>query len=113
MCDVLSGTWSDGIHYSGVMEEWFGQQWWDKRSVLLLLTTILVFAPLISFKRLEVRQEISPIVMTVISFLIPILQHAEELNKSLIENSATTLGRVAWVCPGVVSPHMVHCLRSF
>ncbi|CAL5328301.1 unnamed protein product [Camellia sinensis] len=60
-----------------------------------------------------VRQEISPIVMTVISFLIPILQHAEELNKSLIENSATTLGRVAWVCPGVVSPHMEHCLRSF
>ncbi|THG17687.1 hypothetical protein TEA_026221 [Camellia sinensis var. sinensis] len=51
--DVLSGTWSDGIHYSGVMEEWFGQQWWDKRSVLLLLTTILVFAPLISFKRLD------------------------------------------------------------
>ncbi|KAL7175737.1 hypothetical protein ACSBR2_029345 [Camellia fascicularis] len=51
--DVMSGTWSDGIHYSGVMEEWFGQQWWDKRSVLLLLTTILVFAPLISFKRLD------------------------------------------------------------
>ncbi|GMP75265.1 hypothetical protein CsSME_00032418 [Camellia sinensis var. sinensis] len=51
--DVLSGTWSDGIHYSGVMEEWFGQQWWDKCSVLLLLTTILVFAPLISFKRLD------------------------------------------------------------
>ncbi|KAI8005445.1 Amino acid transporter AVT6A [Camellia lanceoleosa] len=51
--DVLSGTWSDGIHYSGVMEEWFGRQWWDKRSVLLLLTTILVFAPLISFKRLD------------------------------------------------------------
>ncbi|THG04278.1 hypothetical protein TEA_020200 [Camellia sinensis var. sinensis] len=53
--DVLSGTWSDGIHYSGVMEEWFGQQWWDKRSVLLLLTTILVFAPLISFKHLVLR----------------------------------------------------------
>ncbi|KAI8024903.1 Transportin-1 [Camellia lanceoleosa] len=61
----------------------------------------------------KVRQEISPIVMTVISCLIPILQHAEELNKSLIENSATTLGRVAWVCPEVVSPHMEHFMQSW
>lgn len=49
--DVLSGTWSDGVHYSGVTEEWFGQHWWNSRSNLLLLTTLLVFAPLISFKR--------------------------------------------------------------
>ena len=49
--DVLTGTWSDGVRYPGVMEEWFGQQWWSKRSFLLLLTTLLVFAPLISFKR--------------------------------------------------------------
>ncbi|KAL7237065.1 hypothetical protein ACSBR1_020190 [Camellia fascicularis] len=61
----------------------------------------------------KVRQEISPIVMTVISCLIPILQHAEELNKSLIENSAITLGRVAWVCPEVVSPHMEHFMQSW
>ncbi|GFZ10130.1 transmembrane amino acid transporter family protein [Actinidia rufa] len=31
----------------------FGQQWWSKRSFLLLLTTLLVFAPLISFKRVD------------------------------------------------------------
>ncbi|KAK3030221.1 hypothetical protein RJ639_038344 [Escallonia herrerae] len=51
--DVLSGTWSDGVHYSGVMEEWFGQHWWTTRSSLLLLTTLLVFTPLISFKRVD------------------------------------------------------------
>lgn len=51
--DVLSGTWSEGEHehHLGVMQEWFGQQWWTTRSVLLLLTTLLVFSPLISFKR--------------------------------------------------------------
>ncbi|XP_057973246.1 amino acid transporter AVT6A-like isoform X3 [Malania oleifera] len=49
--DVLSGTWSDGVHHSGVMEKWFGQHWWTTRSFLLLLTTLFVFAPLISFKR--------------------------------------------------------------
>ncbi|KAI8024907.1 Transportin-1 [Camellia lanceoleosa] len=37
----------------------------------------------------------------------------KELNKSLIENSATTLGRVAWVCPEVVSPHMEHFMQSW
>ncbi|XP_062175927.1 transportin-1 isoform X2 [Alnus glutinosa] len=61
----------------------------------------------------KVRQEIAPIVLTVISCLVPILQHAEELNKSLIENSAITLGRLAWVCPELVSPHMEHFMQSW
>ncbi|XP_039003378.1 amino acid transporter AVT6A-like isoform X2 [Hibiscus syriacus] len=49
--DVLSGTWEDGFHHRGLMEEWFGEHWWTTRSALLLLTTLFVFAPLISFKR--------------------------------------------------------------
>ncbi|PON89933.1 Armadillo-like helical [Trema orientale] len=61
----------------------------------------------------KVRQEISPVVMTVISCLVPILQHAEGLNKSLIENSAITLGRLAWVCPELVSPHMEHFMQPW
>ncbi|KAI5655145.1 hypothetical protein M9H77_32332 [Catharanthus roseus] len=51
--DVLSGMWSAGVHHSGVMEEWFGQHWWISRSFLLLITTLFVFAPLISFKRVD------------------------------------------------------------
>ncbi|GMY07029.1 amino acid transporter AVT6A-like [Fagus crenata] len=51
--DVLSGTWSDGVDHSGVVEEWFGQHWWTTRSSLLLLTTLFVFVPLISFKRVD------------------------------------------------------------
>lgn len=61
----------------------------------------------------KVRQEIAPVVLAVISFLVPILNHAEELNKSLIENSAITLGRLAWVCPELVSPHMEHFMQSW
>lgn len=49
--DVLSGTWSDGVHHSGVMEEWFGQRWWTARFSLLLVTTLLVLAPLVCLKR--------------------------------------------------------------
>ncbi|GAU26926.1 hypothetical protein TSUD_05960 [Trifolium subterraneum] len=49
--DVFSGTWSEGVHFSGVLEEWFGQQWWSTRPILLLLTTLFVFAPLTSFRR--------------------------------------------------------------
>ncbi|KAH7523768.1 amino acid transporter AVT6A [Ziziphus jujuba] len=51
--DVLSGTWSEGVHHSGLMEEWFGQRWWTTRSSVLLFTTLFVFAPLISFKRVD------------------------------------------------------------
>ncbi|KAJ8541221.1 hypothetical protein K7X08_002037 [Anisodus acutangulus] len=51
--DVLSGTSSDRVHFSDVMEEWFGQHWWNSLSNLLLLTTLLVSALLISFKRVD------------------------------------------------------------
>ncbi|XP_030454479.2 amino acid transporter AVT6A-like [Syzygium oleosum] len=51
--DVLSGTWSNWVHHTGVMEEWLGQHWWTSRAFLLLSTTLLVFAPLISFKRVD------------------------------------------------------------
>ncbi|XP_062101090.1 amino acid transporter AVT6A-like isoform X2 [Humulus lupulus] len=51
--DVLSGTSSGVVHNTGVMEEWFGLHWWTTRSSLLLLTTLLVFTPLISFKRVD------------------------------------------------------------
>ncbi|XP_021828007.1 amino acid transporter AVT6A-like isoform X2 [Prunus avium] len=51
--DVMSGTSSEGVRHSGVIEEWFGQRWWTARFSLLLLTTLLVLAPLISFKRVD------------------------------------------------------------
>ncbi|CAL0322522.1 unnamed protein product [Lupinus luteus] len=51
--DVFSGTWSEGVHYSGVLEEWFGQHWWSTRPVLLLFTMLLVFLPLASFRRVD------------------------------------------------------------
>ncbi|KAB2093295.1 hypothetical protein ERO13_A02G080000v2 [Gossypium hirsutum] len=51
--DVLSGTWEDGFHHKGVMEEWFGEHWWTTRSALLMFTTLFVFAPFISFKRVD------------------------------------------------------------
>ncbi|KAL0324348.1 UNVERIFIED_CONTAM: Transportin-1 [Sesamum calycinum] len=38
---------------------------------------------------------------------------AQGLNKSLIENSAITLGRLAWVCPELVSPHMEHFMQPW
>ncbi|KAI3924508.1 hypothetical protein MKW92_044556 [Papaver armeniacum] len=61
----------------------------------------------------KVRQEVSPVVMTVISCLVPILQNAQALHKSLVENSAITLGRLSWVCPNLVSPHMEHFMQSW
>ncbi|KAL3629488.1 Amino acid transporter avt6a [Castilleja foliolosa] len=51
--DVLSGTTSAGIHHAGVLEGWFGEQWWNGRFFVLLITTIAVFAPLASLKRID------------------------------------------------------------
>jgi hypothetical protein len=35
------------------------------------------------------------------------------LNKSLLENSAITLGRLGWVCPELVAPHMDHFMQPW
>ncbi|GAB2269571.1 Amino acid transporter avt6a [Dionaea muscipula] len=51
--DVLAGTWAQGLHHTGLMEEWFGRRWWSTRFMLLLLTTLFIFTPLISFKRVD------------------------------------------------------------
>jgi len=51
--DVLSGTTSEGIHHPGVLEGWFGVAWWNGRFSILLLTTLAVFAPLASLKRID------------------------------------------------------------
>lgn len=61
----------------------------------------------------KVHQEISPVVIKVISYIVPILQNPEGLNKSLLENSAITLGRLGWVCPELVAPHMEHFMQSW
>lgn len=50
--DVLSGTTSIGIHHPGVLEGWFGEHWWNGRFFVLLVTTLAIFAPLASLKRI-------------------------------------------------------------
>ncbi|CAK7335215.1 unnamed protein product [Dovyalis caffra] len=51
--DVLSGTSSSGAHHAGVLEGWFGEHWWNARTFVLLVTTLFVFFPLASFKRID------------------------------------------------------------
>ncbi|XP_059645663.1 amino acid transporter AVT6A-like [Cornus florida] len=51
--DVLSGTTSSGIHHAGVLEGWFGECWWNGRTFVLLVTTLAVFTPLASLKRID------------------------------------------------------------
>ena len=50
--DVLSGTTSSGVQHRGILEGWFGAHLWNSRPIVLLATALLVFAPLVSFKRL-------------------------------------------------------------
>lgn len=50
--DVLSGTNSGGVHHAGVLEKWFGEQWWNGRVFVLLVITLGVFSPLAGLKRI-------------------------------------------------------------
>jgi len=49
---VLSGTSSGGDHHYGILEGWFGVHWWTGRTFVVLVTTLAIFAPLASFKRI-------------------------------------------------------------
>ncbi|KAF7822353.1 putative sodium-coupled neutral amino acid transporter 6 [Senna tora] len=51
--DVLSGTSSNGDHHAGILEGWFGFHWWTGRAFVVLFTTLAIFAPLASFKRID------------------------------------------------------------
>ncbi|BAU01430.1 hypothetical protein VIGAN_11066100 [Vigna angularis var. angularis] len=51
--DVISGTSSVGTHHSGLLEGWFGVHWWTGRTFVVAFTTVAVFAPLVSFKRID------------------------------------------------------------
>ncbi|KAK4751462.1 hypothetical protein SAY87_004944 [Trapa incisa] len=51
--DVLSGTRREKVHHSGLIEEWMGQHWLTSRAFLMLCTTLFVFAPLISLRRVD------------------------------------------------------------
>ncbi|XP_018809360.1 amino acid transporter AVT6A-like [Juglans regia] len=69
--DVLSGTSSSGVHHAGVLEGWFGEQWWNSRTFVLLVTTIVVFAPLACFKRIDSLRHTSALAVALaIVFLI-------------------------------------------
>ncbi|CAH9096496.1 unnamed protein product [Cuscuta epithymum] len=69
--DVLSGTSSDGVHHAGVLEGWFGEQWWTGRHFLLLVITLLVFAPLAFCKRIDSLRHTSALAVALaVVFLI-------------------------------------------
>lgn len=51
--DVVAGSSLDGVHHPGLLEGWFGPHWWTGRIVVLLVTTLGVFVPLASLKRMD------------------------------------------------------------
>eukprot|EP00245_Coleochaete_scutata_P005591 TRINITY_DN19250_c0_g1_i1.p1 TRINITY_DN19250_c0_g1~~TRINITY_DN19250_c0_g1_i1.p1 ORF type:complete len:894 (-),score=159.66 TRINITY_DN19250_c0_g1_i1:1054-3735(-) len=56
----------------------------------------------------KASQEVAGIVRNVMQCLVPVLASTEVINKSLLENSAITLGRLAWVSPDIMAPYMEH-----
>ncbi|CAB4271036.1 unnamed protein product [Prunus armeniaca] len=51
--DVLSGNGSSGTGHSGVLQEWFGIQWWNSRDIAILFTLVFIFLPLVLLRRVE------------------------------------------------------------
>ncbi|XP_078445538.1 amino acid transporter AVT6C-like [Wolffia australiana] len=54
--DVLAGNQSEGDGHLGVLEEWFGGQWWNSRPAALLFTLVVVLLPLLLLRRVDSLQ---------------------------------------------------------
>ncbi|KAI5061214.1 hypothetical protein GOP47_0023719 [Adiantum capillus-veneris] len=54
IADVLSGSTISSVHHSGVLEEWAGgETWWNQRTVVMLVTTIFILAPLACVRHVD------------------------------------------------------------
>ncbi|XP_076952480.1 amino acid transporter AVT6C-like [Bidens hawaiensis] len=51
--DVLSGSQSDGVLHSGILQECFGFHWWNSRAYSVLFIVLFVMLPLLLLPRVE------------------------------------------------------------
>jgi transportin-1 len=55
-------------------------------------------------------EQLQPVATAIVERLVPILAASTSLPRSILENSAITLGRVTWKCPAAIAPHLRHFL---
>ncbi|KAI0512032.1 hypothetical protein KFK09_012667 [Dendrobium nobile] len=51
--DVLSGNRTEGVDHLGVLQEWFGEEWWTTRSATIPITVFVVMLPLVLLRRVD------------------------------------------------------------
>ncbi|KAJ7959572.1 Amino acid transporter protein [Quillaja saponaria] len=51
--DVFSGNQPEGEVHLGILQQWFGFQWWTSREFSLLITLVFVMLPLVLYRRVE------------------------------------------------------------
>lgn len=89
MGDVLSGSQPEGVVHLGILQKWFGIQWWNSREFALLVIVAFVLLPLVLLRRVESLKFSSAIsvllavVFVCISCMLAILALVEGKTKSL------------------------------
>jgi len=48
---VFSGNNREGEVHFGVLQQWFGVQWWNSREFALLVILLLILLPLVLYRR--------------------------------------------------------------
>lgn len=51
--DVLCGSQSNGTTHLGVLQEWFGMNWWTSRAFTLLIVALFIMLPLVMLRRVD------------------------------------------------------------
>ncbi|KAH7292410.1 hypothetical protein KP509_29G066800 [Ceratopteris richardii] len=115
----MSGSTSGTVHHSGVLEEWAGgQTWWNSRLSVFVFTTLVILAPLASFKHVDALR-LSSAISVALAVLFVVVMVMVTIAKLAIGNVAMprlfpniengwSLLEVFEVIPIVVTAYICH-----
>ncbi|CAI9774938.1 unnamed protein product [Fraxinus pennsylvanica] len=70
--DILSGSQAQGSLHLGILQEWFGIQWWNSRAYSLLVIVLFVLLPLLLFRRIDSLRHASALSVLLVAFFVAI-----------------------------------------
>ncbi|GFY83461.1 transmembrane amino acid transporter family protein [Actinidia rufa] len=66
--DVLCGNQSEGTLHLGILQEWFGIQWWNSRACALLVIVLFVMLPFLLLRSIESLKHASAVSILLATF---------------------------------------------
>ncbi|EPS64931.1 amino acid transporter [Genlisea aurea] len=99
--DVLSGNESGGTVHLGILQQWFGIQWWNSRPFALLVVVLFFLLPLLLLRRIDSLRHASTVSVLLAAFFVVIC--AAMVVNAMLEGETTRIRLVPDLTDGTAS----------